>query len=407
MQRKPVRQRGYLRPVTWLLSYPAVWKRRLRVTRTGMEDMRPPYLLLCNHNAFLDFKVTTAAIFPHRANYVVAIDGFIGREWLLRQAGGICKRKFTNDVQLVRHIHHVLHAQKDILALYPEARYSLDGSQAALPESLGKMIRMMKVPVVLLLMHGNHLQQPVWNLKPRNNRIEAELSCLFTAEQVSAMSVEQINARLAEAFHYDEYVWQRTQRVRIDAPDRAEGLHHVLYQCPACLCESRMESQGHRLRCGACGKQWILSEYGELSAETGMTEFSSVPEWFRFERAQVRSQLLAGTYRFEDDVTVDWLPNARGYIRLGKAHLVHDAAGFRLTGELDGKPFELVKEPRSMYACHIEYDYFGKGDCIDLSTLEDTWYLFPLTAKNVVTKISLAVEELYRLETGKGDTARS
>ena len=54
-----------------------------------------------------------------------------------------------------------------------------------------------------------------------------------------------------------------------------------------------------------------------------------------------------------------------------------------------------------MYACHIEYNYFGKGDCIDLSTLEDTWYLFPKSARTVVTKVSLAVEELYRMETGK------
>ena len=406
MQRKPVRQRGYLRPLTWLLSFPSVWKRRLRISRSGMEGLRPPYLLLCNHNAFIDFKVTTAAIFPHRANYVVAIDGFIGREWLLRQVGGICKRKFTNDMQLVRHIHHVLHEQKDILALYPEARYTLDGSQASLPGSLGKMIRMMKVPVVLLLMHGNHLQQPVWNLKKRNNRIDAELTCLFTAEQARTLTVEEINRRLSEAFRYDEYAWQRENRVRIDAPDRAEGLHNVLYQCPACLCENRMESQGHRLRCGACGKQWALSEYGALSAETGETEYASVPAWFRFERAQVRNQLLAGTYRFEDDVTVDWLPNARGYIRLGTGHLIHDAEGFRMTGNFDGKPFELVKEPRSMYACHIEYNYFGKGDCIDLSTLEDTWYLYPRTARTAVTKISLAVEELYLMAKEREETAK-
>ncbi len=85
-----------------------------------MKGVKPPYLLLCTHMAFMDFKVTTAAIFPHRANYVVAIDGFIGREMLLRMAGGICKRKFTNDIQLIRQIRHVIVKHKDILALYPK-----------------------------------------------------------------------------------------------------------------------------------------------------------------------------------------------------------------------------------------------------------------------------------------------
>ncbi len=44
-----------------------------------MEEIRPPYLLLCNHNAFMDFMAATKAIFSSRANYVVAIDGFILR----------------------------------------------------------------------------------------------------------------------------------------------------------------------------------------------------------------------------------------------------------------------------------------------------------------------------------------
>ena len=49
----------------------------------------------------------------------------------------------------------------------------------------------------------------------------------------------------------------------------------------------------------------------------------------------------------------------------------------------------------SMYSCHIEYDYFGKGDCIDLSTLEDTYYIYPQGDDFSVTKIALATEELY------------
>ena len=57
------------------------------IRREGTEGLKPPYVMLCNHNAFLDFKVATMAIWPNRANYVVAIDGFIGREELLRQVG--------------------------------------------------------------------------------------------------------------------------------------------------------------------------------------------------------------------------------------------------------------------------------------------------------------------------------
>ena len=65
------------------MSFPEVWLHKTKIIKTDTEGLKPPYLLLCNHNAFLDFKVATAAIFPARANYVVAIDGFIGKEWLM------------------------------------------------------------------------------------------------------------------------------------------------------------------------------------------------------------------------------------------------------------------------------------------------------------------------------------
>lgn len=402
MIKKPIRQRSFLRPVTWLLSYPSTWKHRLKVHKKGMEGLKPPYLLLCTHHAFIDFKVTTAAIFPHRANYVVAIDGFIGREWLLRQVGGICKRKFTNDVQLIRQIRHVLLKQGDILALYPEARYSLIGTNAVLPESLGKMAKLLGVPVVMLNMHGNYLNSPCWNLKPRGNRLEADLTRVFTPEELKEASVAQINAKINEAFTYDEYRWQKENGIVIDYPKRAEGLHKVLYQCPHCLTEYRMTSSGSQITCDSCHKSWEMTTLGELQAvvpaddeRTLVTEFPHIPDWYEFERAQVRSEIERGTYAFTCEATVDALPNAKRYIRLGTATLSHTREGFLLEGVFDGEPFRLEKPVASMYSCHIEYNYFDKGDCIDLSTLDDTYYIYPHGEDFSVTKLALATEELY------------
>ena len=84
MTRDPIPTRWFLRPLTYLLSLPDTLLHRTRIHKEGVEGLKPPYVLLCNHNASMDFKVATIAMFPHRANYVVAIDGFIRREALLR-----------------------------------------------------------------------------------------------------------------------------------------------------------------------------------------------------------------------------------------------------------------------------------------------------------------------------------
>jgi len=396
MSKKPERQKNYLRPLTWLLSFPSVWKHKLKIKKVNMKGLKPPYLLLCTHMAFMDFKVTTAAIFPHKANYVVAIDGFIGRESLLRNVGCICKRKFTNDISLVKHLNHVANINKDILVLYPEARYSLIGTTAILPQSLGKLAKLLKVPLVTLNIHGDYLNSPCWNLSERGNRIEAQMTQIITKKHLSELTYKQINELIIKHMAYDEYLWQKENNIVIKYGNNAKGLHKVLYQCPNCLTEYEMDSGKNRIWCKHCLKEWVMSELGELKAISGATEFSHIPDWYEFERKQVRKQIEEKIYEFSDEVLVESLPNADGFIKLGKAKLFHNLSGFSLEGNFDDNAFLLKKEPLSMYSCHIEYDYFNKGDCIDLSTLEDTYYIYPQSKTFSVTKISLATEEMFK-----------
>ncbi|MBQ6239280.1 MAG: 1-acyl-sn-glycerol-3-phosphate acyltransferase [Firmicutes bacterium] len=398
MEQPPVRTKWYLRPLTYLLSVPDTFLHRTRIKRIGTEGLKPPYLMLCNHNAFMDFKVATRTIFPHRANYVVAIDGFIGREKLLRNVGCICKRKFTKDMMLIRQLRQVI-KNGDVAMIYPEARYSLCGTTAVLPESLGKLCKFLGVPVVTLICHGHHINSPFWNLHDRGVApTEAEFRLLFSADELKQAKPTEINKRIVEAFQYDDYTWQKERGIRVKYAKRAEGLHKVLYQCPACRTEFRMASKGTKLYCEACGKSWTMSELGELSADSGETEFAHIPDWYEWERANVRAEVEAGTYNSgELPVTVDTLPNAKKFIRLGEGTLVHDMNGFTVRGtDVDGDPFAMDKPVPSLYSCHIEYEYLGKhGDCVDLNTLEDTWYIYPHDCAFSVTKMALATEELY------------
>ena len=400
MKKPPVRTRWFLRPLTYILSMPDVWKHKNKLTKIGTEELKPPVVLLCNHNAFMDFKVATKAIFPWRANYVVAIDGFIGREKLLRDVGCICKRKFTNDIILVKQLIHTI-KNGDVAVIYPEARYSLCGTTAVLPESLGKLCKLLKAPVVVLICHGHHVNSPFWNLHDRNvHPTEAEFKLLFTAEEVQSKSVENINKKIVEAFQYDDFAWQKERGIRITYKKRAEGLHKVLYQCPNCMTEFKMSSEGIVLKCNACGKEWEMSELSELKAKEGETEFSHIPDWYEWERANVRKEVENGTYSSgELPVKVDTLPNAKKFIYLGEGTMVHDMNGFLVKGtDTDGDPFEMKKTVPSLYSCHIEYEYLGKfGDCVDLNTLEDTWYIYPdpKRCEFAVTKMAIATEELY------------
>lgn len=391
-------QSRYLTPLSWILSFPDTIKYK-NTLHKDLKGIKPPYLLLCNHSSFLDFKVMTKALFPHRANYVVSIDGFVGREKIMRSVGCIAKRKFTNDLNLIRQLS-ILAKKRQIIVLYPEARYTLDGKESILPDALGKFIKMIKLPVVTLIMQGHHLAEPMWAFgKHRVLPTEARMTGLLTKEDVKEKEVSEINQLLRESMRFNDYKWMKEKGYTITEPNRAEGLHRILYQCPSCLVEYQMDSKDHRLFCKACEKVYELTETGDLKAVLGDTEFAEVPDWFDWQRANVREEVKRGDYHLETEVIIDSLPNTKGYVPMGKGYLVHNADGFLLTGSHAGEDFQVHRSVASQYSVHVEMNFLNKGlDAVDISTSDDSYFCSLLDEKSSAAKISLATEELYRLE---------
>ena len=380
--------------------------KKYRVEKINMEGLKPPYFMLSNHMYFIDFELAAMGTLPHRVNNVVSIDGYYRRPFLLELIGAICTRKYTRDMHLIISINKVI-KNGDILSMYPEARYSPAGVTSYMPEALGKLVKLNKAPVVAVVHHGNHLHSPFWNFrKKRKIPLHTTMTCILTAEQVKAMSVEEINEAIKNALEYDDYRYQKENGILIKEPFRAEGLHKVLYRCPHCMTESKMDSKGSELFCKACGKRWKWNEDGNLEAIEGETEFSHIPDWFRWQRTQVEEQIEKGEYSFTDDVEVYSLPRCWRFMKLGKAKLTHNAEnGFVLEGHYNGEDYRIERTPMETNSLHIEYDYcyIKPFDCLDISTEKDSFYCYP-TKENVITKLAFATEILYQrgLEKAKG-----
>ena len=395
----PIRQPRFIVWLIRVLSRLTLPKVPWKVEKINMEELKAPYFLLSNHMYFIDFKLLAMGTGKQRINNVVNIDGYYRRPWLMELIGAIGTRKFTTDLHMVKSINQVL-KRGDVLSMYPEARYSPCGTLSYLPEALGKLVKMNKVPVVAVVHHGNHLHSPFWNFrKKRKVPLHTTMTQILTAEQVKAMSVDEINAVIREAMWYDEYQYQKDNGIRITEPFRAEGLHKVLYQCPACGKEHEMGSEGAELFCRACGKRWLWQEDGYLKALSGETEFDHIPDWFAWERTQVEAQIADGTYRFEDEVEVFSLPRCWKFEKLGKAKLRHTVEeGWVLEGHYRGEDYRIHRNPLQTNSLHIEYDYcyIRPEDCVDISTENDSFYCYPLTRTDVVTKLAFATEILYQ-----------
>ena len=401
-EKKPISPTFIMGLAKGIISFPDLRKRKAKLTKVGMEEIEgKPYLLLVTHSSMVDFNLMLKGTHPYKVNNVMTLEGFkTYTEPLMRSLGVLGTRKFITDLHLIKNMKYCVDKLNNIFVLFPEARYSLDGCTSYLPDSLGKMVRLLGVPVAVLMIHGNFVTCPQWNKKNKKTFVEAEMRQIITAEETKSLSVEEINARIGSNFRYDDYAWQRDNKILIDHPGRADGLHALLYKCPACKAEHQTDSKGTKLWCNCCKKTWEMDEYGQLHASEGETEFSHIPDWSNWERACVREEIDNGTYYFEDDVRIETLPNAWKFYKQGMGKLIQTPEETRVECNYYGEPYVLRRSAKSLESMHIEYDYLGKGDCVDISIPDDSFWCY-LTKRDAITKISFATEEIHKKAVGK------
>lgn len=367
----------------------------------GLEKLKDePCLILMNHSCFLDMQIAARVLFPRHYCIVCTSDAFVGfgglMGWLMRQIGCIPTQKFVTDLTLLQDMTYCFKTLKTSVLMYPEASYSFDGTATALPRKMGVLLKKLDVPVIMIETFGAFSRNPLYNeLQVRKGvKVSAKARCLFTREEIREKSVRQLSDELDTAFGYDHFRWQKEQGLRIEAPFRADGLQRIVYKCPHCGTEGKMQGRGIHLSCDACGKRYELTALGELSALNGETEFPHIPDLYAWEREQVREEIINGTYRMDADVTIGMLVDFKAIYMVGEGHLTHDLNGFTLTG-CDGR-LHYTQKPLNCYGLYADYYWYEIADVICIGSNERLYYCFPKGA-DVAAKTRLATEEMYKL----------
>lgn len=371
---KPWRQHVFFRMLMKTLSAFDLKAVNFQYEKIHMELLKEdePCLVLMNHSSFIDLEIAATLLSSRKFNIVATSDSFVGiMKWVM----------------------------------YPEASYSFDGTATPLPDSIGRCIKMLGVPVVMIRTYGAYTRQPLYNcLRKRKVDVSAEMKYLLSAEQVKTMGANQIQEMVKEEFSFDNFKWQQENEVCVDEPERAEGLNRVLYKCPNCKTEGKMVGERNNLICRECGKQYELTEYGYMHALDGDTEFDHIPDWYRWERDCVREEIENNTYLLDVPVDICMMVNMKAIYRVGEGNLKHTVDGFHLTG-CDGQ-LDYRQKPSASYSLYSDYFWYEIGDVICIGDNKVLYYCFPKIEKDIVAKTRLATEEMYKLarqnRTGEG-----
>jgi 1-acyl-sn-glycerol-3-phosphate acyltransferase len=255
------------------LSFGIYLSRHFRIHCIGKElfnTLKPPFVIIPNHVAMLDSLMVGSNV--PQPIYWIASDGNMRTTFMrfvLKLVGTIPKSKYIPDLETINGIVEVVRKRKGVIGIFPEGTATFDGHTRDLVPATGKLLKLLKVPVVTAIVKGAYHSMPRWSWTNRLGRVEIEFKLAISAEETKQLKADEIFMRLKDALEYDEAEWQKERQIPYSGKARAENLQTVLFRCPTCGDDESMRSLGHRFTCEACGASWYLDRYYRLRPQGG------------------------------------------------------------------------------------------------------------------------------------------
>lgn len=374
--------------------------------RVNLDDFRrKPVIVVANHASRMDYAFVNYAMKRRRINFVAAENEFhrAHLKTVFRLGHVIPKKNFVPDMTTVKGMSKIIKKEKNgCMCIFPCGMSTASGAQQPSANGSGKMLKHYGVDVLAVRIHGGYFVSPKFDVKERYGKVEIELFQLFTPEQLQVLSEREIQRRLDDALFTDDFAWneQRQNGYKCDW-GYANNLEQLLYKCPNCGAELRMEGRGNEIKCLKCGNGGVLDDKYNLVPFAGSTLPGNLRVWYDNQRRAVRKQVMQPDFCLEEHVRIGAMPEY-GYIPdkkigdiVGDGILRLNKSGLSFQGVRDGKDWEM----------------FVKWDLVD--TL-----LFPVDASFFYTyaggeflyfvpdslscvKWQLSVEEVYRTNGGR------
>lgn len=256
-----------------------------------------PCIVLSNHQATMDpFFISKA--FPFQLYFYASDDLFnLKVSPLIRYlAAPIPKSKSVADLKAVMISLRVLR-EGGAIGITPEGNRTLSGRQWEMGDSVAKLVKTAKVPLVLFNLCGGYGTDPRWGVKiRRGTKFVGRVRRILTPEEYAGMSDEELFGIIKNELDVDDTLSGERYKSR----RRAEYIERALYMCPVCGSIGTIHSHGTGFCCTSCKTEAEYTENLKISPPVG--GYSRIYEWYEWERQEIVRRILGGEKISDGDI---------------------------------------------------------------------------------------------------------
>lgn len=370
------------------------------VAKDKISKVDGPKFIIYNHQSRFDWITVVRAAFPERVNFVIGYNEFFRSKFKLifKLIHAIPKKNFTMDIPSIKAIKDII-SDNGVVCFSPEGMSSITGYNQPIVPGTGKFFKYYGVPVYVLKSKGAYLVNHKVCLDNRKGPVYAELSCLFSKEDLDKYTEEEIQAKIDEAIWQDDYEWNAKEQHHYKTYNNiCSHMDDLAYYCPKCGKEFGIVAKGNEIKCEHCGNSCTVDDTYKFIPSEGSVIPVSLSKWVELERCvEIKRIKEDPNYEFVvENCTLGELPKYK-YLKndmtsnpCGSGTVKVNHSGFYFDGVRDGKPFSFYFDYKKFTTLVIVTDCQAFGVYLDGEFLEIT----PPTKS--VGKLLLMVEEFSR-----------
>ncbi|MBO7151082.1 MAG: 1-acyl-sn-glycerol-3-phosphate acyltransferase [Clostridia bacterium] len=170
------------------------------------------------------------------------------------------------------------------VAFFAEGFRTMSGYNQGFSPATGAMVKKAGCDLITYRIKGGFYANPNWGTGLRKGKIWGDIVRIYSAEELSKMTVDEVNEAIYRDTYEDASVTQSQYRIpyklKKGKGGLAEHLEYALLVCPKCRRMASIHSEGDRFWCD-CGLEGRYNEYGDLVGEA--LPYHTVSDWFRFQ----------------------------------------------------------------------------------------------------------------------------
>ena len=338
--------------VFWMIRFilrPILWQKyRFRFEYNTSKDIKRPCVILANHQtAFDQFAVGIG--FKFAINYIASDSIFRHglQSYLMKVlAHPIPFSKGSTDTSAIIKTFSVI-KQGGAIGMFVSGNRSFFGEECTLKAGIGKLVKKLGVPVILVKMRGGYNTKPRWKSKPNKGDMRAGVIRIISQEELKTLSAAEIDDIITREIYFNEFKWNAAEQIVFRGRQKAEFLERALFFCPQCKSLESLGSKGNEFFCTVCSMRVRINGTGffEKINNAGKCP-DTILEWSKLQLEHIKTidyaQFNNKPLLSSQNVRLSYVIRSKKDAPLGKGAMELYADKIRICGR--DMPHEKIKD---------------------------------------------------------------